>query len=318
MKSEVVMRVHHLNCISSCPLGGKLIDAGPESIVDRGHLTNHCLLIETDKELILVDTGFGLEDVRNPQSRLSEFFLKMIKPDFMEELTALRQIERMGFKADDVRHIILSNLNFDHAGGLDDFPEAKVHMLKAERDYAVLQKTWLDRQRFRPEQWGTKKNWIVYEPGDGEDWFGLTKVHSLQGLPPEIVMVPLIGHTHGHAGIGVLNKGRWLLDCGDAYFFHEEMNLENPHCTPGLEMYQTMMEKDHEARIWNQERLRELKKNYSNQIDIFCSHDVVEFKKMAGRSPEISPAPISYNNRELKPSLELSQYEMNPKHYHIH
>ena len=50
-----------------------------------------------------------------------------------------------------MRHIVLTHLDFDHAGGLDDFPRAAVHMLAAEHEYAAQQKTWLDRQRFRLE-----------------------------------------------------------------------------------------------------------------------------------------------------------------------
>ena len=134
------------------------MDSGPESIVQRGHLTNHCLLVELADELVLIDTGFGLQDVAHPHSRLSEFFLALVSPEFKEELTAFRQIQRLGLDPRDVRHIILTHLDFDHAGGLDDFPWATVHMLQRERDYALLQKTWLDRQRFRPAQWGTKNN----------------------------------------------------------------------------------------------------------------------------------------------------------------
>ncbi|RYZ85400.1 MAG: MBL fold metallo-hydrolase [Proteobacteria bacterium] len=120
------MRIHHLNCISSCPIGGRLMDGISPSILQRGHLTCHCLLIETAESLVLIDTGYGLRDVHDPHSRLSEFFLTQLKPDFRESMTAYRQIERMGFDPRDVRHIILSHLDFDHAGGLDDFPWATV------------------------------------------------------------------------------------------------------------------------------------------------------------------------------------------------
>jgi hypothetical protein len=47
------MRVHHLNCISTCPLGGKLMDGRSESL--RGKLTCHCLLVETGDSLVLID-----------------------------------------------------------------------------------------------------------------------------------------------------------------------------------------------------------------------------------------------------------------------
>lgn len=283
------MRVHHLNCISSCPLGGHLMDAGDESLLGRGHLTNHCLLIESFEGLILVDTGYGLEEIKNPRSRLSKLFLKLLSPDFREELTAYRQIESLGYDPLDVRHIVLTHLDFDHAGGLDDFPLAKVHMLRSERESAFAQKTWLDRQRYRPQQWGTKQNWITYEAGEGESWFGFNKVRPLEGIPDEIALIPLTGHTFGHCGVSVNRGGRWLFNTGDAYFYHAEMDFEKPRCTPGLALYQLMMEKDHRARVWNQQRLRELRRDHSGKIDIFCSHDTTEFERFAGRPPKANP-----------------------------
>jgi glyoxylase-like metal-dependent hydrolase (beta-lactamase superfamily II) len=36
------------------------------------------------------------------------------------------QVQRLGFDPRDVRHIVLTHLDFDHAGGLDDFPHATV------------------------------------------------------------------------------------------------------------------------------------------------------------------------------------------------
>ncbi|RYF74685.1 MAG: MBL fold metallo-hydrolase, partial [Comamonadaceae bacterium] len=95
---------HHLNCICACPLGGRLMDRRSASVFERGCLCCHCLLLETGHGLVLVDTGYGLNDVHNPQGRLSGFFLKLMSPDFREEMTAVRQVERLGFDARDVRH----------------------------------------------------------------------------------------------------------------------------------------------------------------------------------------------------------------------
>jgi glyoxylase-like metal-dependent hydrolase (beta-lactamase superfamily II) len=286
------MRVHHLNCISTCPLGGKLMDGRSESL--RGKLTCHCLLIETADSLVLLDTGFGLRDVADPRGRLSRFFLTLVSPEFREEMTAVRQIQRLGYDPRDVRHIVLTHLDFDHAGGLDDFPWATVHLLAKERDHAFAQKTWLDRQRFRPQQWGTREQWRVYEPGEGSPWFGFDSVRELDGVPPEILMVPLIGHTFGHVGLAVKRDDRWMLNAGDAYFFHAEMDLARPRCTPGLRFYQWMMEKDRTARLWNQERLRELKRGHGSEIELFCSHDVMEFERLAGRPHTVNAGAPGY------------------------
>src|SRR5207245_5655496 len=40
---------------------------------------------------------------------------------------------------------------------------------------------------------------------------------------PDILMIPLPGHTLGHCGIAVRAKDKWLLHAGDAYFFHGQL-----------------------------------------------------------------------------------------------
>ncbi|MDH5835659.1 MBL fold metallo-hydrolase [Luteimonas kalidii] len=285
------MRLHHLNCISTCPLGGRLMDGRSFTLAARGHLACHCVLAVTNTGLVLVDTGLGLRDVANPRSRLSGFFLALLRPELREQMTACRQIQRLGFSPRDVRHIVLTHLDFDHAGGLDDFPHARVHMLAREAEYAQLQTTWLDRQRFRPAQWSSRARWRSYEPGEGERWMGLGGVRALDGLPPEILIVPLPGHTHGHAGVAIRAADGWILLAGDAYFHANEM-LARPSCPPGLRLYQTMMEKDRRLRLSNQERLRRLRQAHASEVEIFCSHDIDEFERLSGRAASMPAAGV--------------------------
>jgi glyoxylase-like metal-dependent hydrolase (beta-lactamase superfamily II) len=275
------MRIHHLNCVSTCPLGGALMDGRTVNSL-RGRLACHCLLVETARELVLVDTGFGLRDIADPPSRLSKFFLFLLRPEFRDEYAAVRQIARLGYDPRDVRHIVLTHLDFDHAGGLDDFPHATVHMLAAEERHAAARETMLDRMRFRPQQWqGTRVNWRGYDHAAGECWLGFEGVQRLAGLPPEILLVPLIGHTLGHAGVAVKRRDDWLLQAGDAYFFHAEMDPQRPRCTPGLRFYQWMMEKDRGRRLANQARLRALRGRAAEPVEIICGHDPYEFERYA-------------------------------------
>src|SRR5690606_30799882 len=97
------------------------------------------------------------------------------------------------------------------------------------------------------------------------------------------------GHTLGHTGVAVSVGERWLLNAGDAYFFHREVDVRSPRCPPGLGLYQTMMEKNRAARLWNQKRLRDLRRDHPGEIEVFCSHDVKEFERHAGR-PATRPA----------------------------
>jgi len=271
----------------------------------RGRLASHCLLIETGQSLVLVDTGYGLRDVANPRSRLAGVFLTLLRPALREEMTAIRQIQRLGFDPRDVRHIVLSHLDFDHAGGLDDFPQATVHMLSEEIHAATARRSPLDKLRYRPQQWNTRSMWRGYAPSEGEAWRGLSCVRQLAGLPPELLMVPLIGHTYGHAGVVVEQPQSTLFYAADAYFYHQEMNLQRPHCTPGLELYQTMMEKDRRQRLLSQRNLRALRSMEGDALSIFCAHDVLEYERLSGRAleePARRPA-VRGVARNVSPSL---------------
>lgn len=271
------MRIHHLNCGCMCPLGGKLYDGFSKGA--HAHLICHCLLVETDQHgLVLVDTGFGLEDMAEPSHRLPWFFRAMNNIQYRKELTAAYQLAALGFTPGDVRHIVLTHLDFDHAGGLSDFPNAQVHLMQTEIDTASDRRGWLARERYRPGQWGAISGWHGYQPR-GEAWFGFESVRELKGLPPEILLIPLRGHTQGHAGVAIDTPGGWLLHGGDAWFFREEM-APTYHCTPGLRFYQTMMQEDKDARLNNQRRLRALATDANAGVTLFCSHDAKEFERL--------------------------------------
>jgi glyoxylase-like metal-dependent hydrolase (beta-lactamase superfamily II) len=120
-----------------------------------------------------------------------------------EQDTAIRQIEALGHRGEDVRHIVISHLDFDHAGGIEDFPHATVHVMEREWSAATGPRTgFIPRRRYRPPQINEVKNWRRYS-GQGEPWFGFETVRELEGLPPEILLVPLPGHTWGHAGVAI-------------------------------------------------------------------------------------------------------------------
>jgi len=271
------VRIHHLNCGCMCPVGGGLFDGFSRGLTAR--LVCHCLLIETHRDgLVLVDTGFGTEDVEHPERRLSRFFRTFNNIRLEHRYTALHQIRQLGFHPEDVRHIILTHLDFDHAGGLRDFPHATVHVMRDEMSAAGNAAGWRDSRRFRSQQWQGVTDWKLYDDG-ADRWNGFGAVRALLGAgDDDILLVPLRGHTRGHAGIAIRTPQGWMLHAGDAYFYRGEVGSPERHCTPGLRLYQRMMDTDHQARVANQVRLRNLSLSAGRDLRIFCSHDANELQ----------------------------------------
>lgn len=270
------MKIHHLNCATCCPFGGHFID-GMTPGIGPSKMVCHTLLVESDNGLILIDTGLGLNDVYHPQ-RLPLFFRTMIRPLLLEHETAYMQIKQLGFNPMDVRHIILTHLDLDHAGGIEDFPNATVHVMEREKRAALLRKTFISRSRYNEYHLIHSDEWRTYQI-QGEKWYGFEAVQNLTGLPPEILLIPLYGHTEGHAGVAIKTDKGWLLHAGDSYFYRGELD-ETYHCTPGLRILQKLVETNREKRIHNQRRLRELSQNYKHEVTIFSAHDPVEYLSM--------------------------------------
>ncbi|WP_067700344.1 MBL fold metallo-hydrolase [Nocardia jejuensis] len=258
------MRIHHLNC-GTMAFG----------------LVDHCLLIETRDSLVLVDTGYGLGCVRDPGKMLgvSRFVLGA---KLRESQTAVRQIQALGYDPRDVRHIILTHLDLDHSGGLSDFPEATVHVHGPEFRAATATPTFSERLRYRAQQWEHGPKWMVNEVEGGEDWFGFTTVRDLPGLPPEILVVPLAGHTRGHVGVAVDSGRGWLLHAGDAFLTESSIDPEQPKTPFFVKLFESGAIVG-DAHRENQRRLRELNRAHSHELTIINSHDAAVFARLAGR-----------------------------------
>jgi glyoxylase-like metal-dependent hydrolase (beta-lactamase superfamily II) len=261
------VRVHHLNCGSLCPHGGRFL-GGEGGLLSRATISCHCLLIEGSDGLVLLDTGFGAEEARDP-SKLAAIH-RALGARVGSAETALAQVEALGFSAGDVSHLVFTHLDPDHAGGLADFPAARVHVLATELD-AALRPPLRERARYDGSNWAHGPSWVRHAPG-GDEWFGFESGRILPDLDFELLLVPLAGHSRGHTGVAINTGARWLLHCGDAYFHHGEVQTP-PSCPPGLTVFQAISATDSKARKANAERLRELADRHGEDVELLCSHD---------------------------------------------
>jgi glyoxylase-like metal-dependent hydrolase (beta-lactamase superfamily II) len=280
------MRIHHLNCGTMRPYGGRLV-SGSGPVLAAAEMICHCLLVEADHGLVLVDSGYGTDDVRYPDASLTRSFRRLARPVLAESETALRQVEGLGFSAEDVRDVVLTHLDLDHGGGLRDFPHARVHVLRSELEAARSARTSTERTRYPRAQWAHGPRWVTHDP-QGDEWFGFAAVRDLPDVRADIRLVPLTGHTVGHTGVAVRDGDGWLLHAGDAYFHHDEMRADAPACPPGLRYMQARMETARGLRLANQERLRELVREHGDQITVFSAHDPVELQTLQRHRAGIS------------------------------
>jgi glyoxylase-like metal-dependent hydrolase (beta-lactamase superfamily II) len=303
------VRLHHLNCGTLRPFGGRRVNGARQPFL-TARMVCHCLLIETGQRLVLVDTGYGLIDIARlrrpwaavrPRPRLDptdtagrqlprhaySLFATRLRLD--PEGTAVRQVARLGYSPDDVSDIVLTHLDLDHAGGLPDFPSARVHVDQTEYDFAMsapkLAARSMQRFRYWPYQWAHGPNWVTYGPGSAESWFGFQGVRKLEDLP-EIALVPLPGHSPGHSGVAVRldepsaeTGAGWLLHAADAYFDHREVDPVAPRSTPGLASMQKWFQFDRSARRETRAQLRELASAHGSEVEMFCTHDPVDFER---------------------------------------
>jgi glyoxylase-like metal-dependent hydrolase (beta-lactamase superfamily II) len=262
------MRIHHLNCATMRPLGVQ-------------EMVTHCLLVETGSELVLVDAGYGTDDIDRTRARMGSLLPRLLRPNLDRSETAIEQVRGLGFDPKDVRNLVLTHLDVDHVGGVSDFPWARVHLTRDEVLGAFQSPKAAERGRFRNLTWARNLDFSTYAP-EGEPWFGFQCVHDLEGLPAELLLVSLPGHTRGHAGVAVQLGERWLLHCGDAYFHHAEMQVK-PRRPRALALFQRIAVDD-ATRRRNQEKLRQLVQSHGDEVQVFCSHDRREYEAARDRA----------------------------------
>jgi putative intracellular protease/amidase/ribonuclease BN (tRNA processing enzyme) len=250
-------KIHHFNFGTM-----RAIPVDPNSITSC-----HCLLLEDSSGLVLIDTGLGLIEMQNPRERFGEQLLNIWGFTIDENLTAMRQLEKLGFNPAEVKHIVLSHADVDHAGGLRDFPNATVHL--AAEELANLE---AKNPRYLFNQFEHRPKWQTHGPSQ-ERWFDLEARDLGLGLSSKVKLIPLFGHTRGHCGIAIEQGEKWVLHAADTYYRRVEV-LTNDNAVTQLSSHTA---DDNDQRIDSIAALRKLSAGRDREVSFFSTHDVIEF-----------------------------------------
>lgn len=192
------MKLYILNCGQMItPQDNILADFNTEQL--RLVIPVPVYLIEHPREgLILIDCGFSY-------SHLPDDMKGNIACSPNQRLTV--QLKELGYSPEEVNHVILSHLHFDHAGQMMDFPNAVFHMRKSEWSAAIPP----SRPDYLPldyKQAGELQ--FEYIPEDQDyDLFG----------DNTIICLDTKGHSPGHTSflLTLPNKGKVLLTIDAAH-----------------------------------------------------------------------------------------------------
>ncbi|UJA19076.1 MBL fold metallo-hydrolase [Thermoleophilia bacterium SCSIO 60948] len=235
---------------------------------DSGTIANHVVAIELPSgDLALIDTGIGSQARRDPVRYLGPVPGRAFRPDRDPKRSALAQLEAMGRSSAEVRHVLITHLDGDHASGLVDFPDATVHVHRVERE-TVENPPLRERGRFVAADWAHGPKWSELETSGGGDFEGIPS-REIEGLEVEVLALELPGHTRGHTGYAVRIGDGWFVHAGDA-FYHSGLLEPGGRQSRFFTLFERLVASQPQHLAPNHERLRALASRAD--VEVVCTH----------------------------------------------
>ena len=235
-----------------------------------------CFLIEDTHGLTLIDTGFGRMTLKNPADFPGRFYSMVLSLQMKAGEDALSRIEALGYKAGDVKDIILTHLHIDHVGGIPDFPDANIHTTREE--YAAMKERTDKMLSFYHSgafQHGPK--WIIHKLKK-EERFGFSSSLDVFG-DGKIILVATPGHTSGHISVIISMQNRTVLHLGDAAMYED--HFMNPAVSSvGTKIFRWMSNTASGVEKETRGILVDILRNHPYMTTI-CSHDSWAFERLS-------------------------------------
>lgn len=179
-------------------------------------------VIRNDRHVLLVDTGFPEEMARRRKRTL-----------FRDPVEALADL---GLEALDITDVVITHMHYDHAGNLDRFPHARIHLQEEELRFCAgpAMRHHVVRKPFEPVNVQT----VVQGLFEGQ----LVLHRGQAEIIPGVTVHPVPGHTPGTQVVRVPTTRGWVVLASDATHLWANIRLRSPfpildHLTPMLDGY---------------------------------------------------------------------------------
>lgn len=186
--------------------------SNPADEKNRISMEARALLLKSAAGNILIDTGNGGDFVPKYGDKLgskfSEIFGMQTTGDNLE-----KSLKKQGLEFDDIDHVILTHLHFDHAGGGTYFDGSTIVPRFKNAKY------WIQAQNLETARNANSREKASYYPANFEPLIQAGVVNILDGethnFLPNISALISHGHTQGQQIIQISDDTTGILYCAD-------------------------------------------------------------------------------------------------------
>lgn len=212
-------------------------------------------LIEHSRGLVLFDTGIAPEAIVDPVAVYGQELADGLGIGGSPDQAVDKQVQALGYRLEDVTHVIASHFHFDHAGGTHLFPHAKHYAGLGELAFAHYPAP-IGAFCYMPDQ---------LERTRGFDWREVPGDLDLFG-DGSLVLLSMPGHTPGELSLKVRLANRTFLLTGDAVHLRQALELE----------YHFPIDWDTRVAVQSLQRIKRIAE--AEEASIWITHDPDDWK----------------------------------------
>ena len=262
----------------------------------------HAYLIDHPRSgLILVDTGISWEQAHE-HDRYYKGTLRYVLDEDEYLLTREQelpvQVERLGYRCEDIRTVILTHFHEDHVGGLHHVPGAKVVAAKTEWQALKMKAFGFVPIVYRPSIEAVKLWEPVSFTSGPFDSFDTSQDLLGDG---SVILLPTPGHDPGHLGVLARMDGYEILITGDIMYTLRHLAVDEVR---SIQFGGKILEQQQVDSIRRIQRLRQALPN----MVIAPGHDHTDYQYMF-LEPFLDDGVLSPEEREQIKSYEARLFD---------